>query len=291
MLKGILLAGGANTRLYPLTLSVCKQLLPVYDKPMIFYPLSTLLTCGCQDIMVITRNERDQSSIMEMLPPALFGVKMRYVIQPKPLGLPDAFRIAKRHDFLGPQDYVVMALGDNLLHGAGLDTYLPLSANPRSGAKAFFHQVKDPQRYGVGCFEGKELVDIVEKPDNPPSDWAQIGLYAYDYSVVQIAEDLQPSARGELEIVDVNKTYLQMGALEAYKLPPGTCWFDMGTPDALLEAGEYVATIQKRQGILVGCPALAALRSGLTDERRVAVWADQFDNEYGRSLRRHLQNQ
>jgi len=290
MLKGILLAGGANTRLYPLTLPVCKQLLPVYDKPMIFYPFSTLLTCGCRDIMVITRDERDQSAIMGMFPPAIFGVKMRYVVQPRPLGLPDAFRIAKRQSFLESHDYVVLMLGDNLLHGAGLSTFLQLPMNPRSGAKAFFHQVKDPQRYGVGRFEGEKLVDIVEKPNNPPSDWAQIGLYGYDHSVMQIAGDLQPSDRGELEIVDVNRTYLQMGALEVHKLPRGTCWFDMGTPDALLEAGEYVATIQKRQGTLVGCPALAALQAGLTDERRVAAWADQFDNEYGHSLRRHLRS-
>jgi len=152
MLKGILLAGGANTRLYPLTLTVCKQLLPVYDKPMIFYPFSTLLTCGCEEILIITRNERDQCSIMEMFPPALFGVKLRYVIQPKPLGLADAFRIANRHDFLSPSDYVVMMLGDNLLHGAGLDDFLRRSVRSNGGqARAFFHQMHNKMPHLWQC--------------------------------------------------------------------------------------------------------------------------------------------
>lgn len=289
MLKGIILAGGANKRLYPLTLATCKQLLPVYDKPMIFYPLSTLLERGCREILIITRSEQDQASMIELLPQATFGVKLVFAVQHHPAGLADAFRIADSRHFLSPGDCVMLILGDNFFHGAGFSYFLSGTTSHSLRAKVFFHRVPHANRYGVAEFNAdQQLVRIIEKPVEPPSDWAQVGLYVYDYSVVNIVRDLKPSARGELEITDVNNTYLEMDALTHHKLPDGTCWFDMGTPEALLDTGQYVATIQNRQGTLVGCPAMAALKAGLTDIARAEAWAERFQNDYGERLRTRL---
>ena len=291
MRKGIILAGGSGTRLYPLTSVACKQLLPVYDKPMFFYPLSTLLECGCAEIMVIVRNEVDQEAISDLIPYDMFDVTFTIAIQPRPIGLADAFRIADNYGFIGPEDRVMMILGDNLFHGDGLGEQIREIARGARRAHIFFQHVREASQYGVAVFnEDGSLRTIDEKPTHPASNWAQTGLYIYDHTVVQIAKDLKPSTRGELEITDVNNTYLRMGALEYTKLSRGCCWFDMGTPRDLLGAGEYVATLQERQGILVGCPALAALRAGLTDEERVARWAKSFQNEYGDSIREWLES-
>jgi len=290
MLKGIILAGGKNTRLAPLTTAISKQLLPVYDKPMIFYPYSTLLCAGCREILVIVRSDRDEEAMRKVLPVPP-GVKLTYELQLEPRGIADAFLIAGRCEFLQSQDQVLLILGDNLFHGDKLlaETLL-MATTMGKQPHVFLHQVSDARSYGVAEFtERGGLARIVEKPDNPPSRWVQTGLYLHDYSVIQIARDLKPSARGELEIADISNAYLDMQNLRFTKSLPGMCWFDMGTADDLQAAGNYVAAIQKRQGTLVGCPLTSAVLGGLADATWVAEQAAKFQNEYGAGLARWLE--
>lgn len=259
-MKGILLSGGSGTRLHPMTLASSKQLLPVYDKPMIYYPLSTLILAGIKEIMIITTPE-DQPQFQRLLGSGeQFGVQFTYRIQPKPEGIAQAFHIA--------EDWIdgarcALVLGDNLIFADGLEHMLHDAAQRQHGATVFSYQVKDPERYGVVTFgEDGRALDIVEKPVNPPSSWAVTGLYFYDHRVCDFARKVTPSARGELEITDLNRMYLEEGTLQVDTLGRGCAWLDAGTSDSLMQAGTFVQTIQARQGLLVGSPTEAAYRMG-----------------------------
>ncbi|UMM09948.1 glucose-1-phosphate thymidylyltransferase RfbA [Gluconobacter frateurii] len=258
-MKGIILAGGSGTRLYPMTLASSKQLLPVYDKPMIYYPLSTLMLAGIRDIMIIT-TPHDMPQFQRLLGDgSQFGVTFEYRIQPSPDGLAQAFLIAE--DWLD-ESPCALALGDNLIFADHLGVLLRAAANRPEGATVFAYQVRDPERYGVVSFDqsGKAL-EVVEKPENPESNWAITGLYFYDHRVVDFAKKVKPSARGELEITDLNRMYLEEGTLQVDRLSRGCAWLDAGMPDSLMQAGSFVQTIQSRQGMLVGSPAEVAFRN------------------------------
>jgi len=282
-MKGILLAGGSGTRLHPMTLAASKQLLPVYDKPMVYYPLSTLMLAGIQDIMLISTPE-DLPQFKRLLGDgSRFGVRFAYAEQPKPDGIAQAFLIAS--DWLAGEP-CALALGDNLIHADHLSTLLRTAAARPVGASVFAYQVRDPERYGVVAFDANgKAVEVVEKPAAPTSNWAITGLYFYDKQVSEIARRIKPSPRGELEITDLNRVYLEMGTLNVEKLSRGCAWLDAGTPDSLLQAATFVQTIQSRTGMLVGCPEEVAFRMGYIDAERLRHHAAHLGKtELGRVL-------
>ena len=287
--RGIILAGGSGTRLYPLTLAMSKQLVPVYNKPMIYYPLSTLMLAGIRDVLVIT-TPQDQSAFRRLLGDGgQLGLRIAYAEQPRPEGLAQAFLIGR--DFIGDAP-VALALGDNIFYGHGLPEYLQRAAARDKGATVFAYWVRDPERYGVVEFDAAgRAAGLEEKPARPRSPWAVTGLYFYDARVVDVAAGLRPSARGELEITDVNRAYLADGALNVEKLGRGIAWLDTGTHEALLAASTFIQTIEERQGLMVACVEEIAYRLGwigAADVRRVAA---AMNNRYGDYLVRVLETE
>lgn len=282
-MKGIILAGGSGTRLYPITLGISKQLLPVYDKPMIYYPLSVLMLAGIQDILIITTPEDQQGFIRLLGDGGQFGIKLSYAIQPSPDGLAQAFIIGE--EFIG-QDSVCLVLGDNIFFGQGFTPKLRDAAERRSGATVFGYQVMDPERFGVVEFDNKfKALSIEEKPINPKSNWAVTGLYFYDNTVINIAKSIKPSARGELEITAVNEVYLENNSLAVELLGRGFAWLDTGTHDSLIEAGSFVETVQKRQGMMVACPEEIAWRNGWLSDDELKIRGHLLQkNHYGQYL-------
>lgn len=283
-MKGIILAGGLGTRLYPLTKAVSKQLLAVYDKPMIYYPVSTLLLAGIREILVISSPE-DLPRYRELLGDGTqWGARFDYVVQPRPEGLAQAFILGR--DFVGA-DSVCLILGDNLFYGFGLGDLLERASKNVSGATVFGYYVKDPERYGVVEFDERgEAISIVEKPKEPRSSYAIPGIYFYDNSVLDVAATLTPSARGELEITDVNRIYLEQKKLKVEILGRGYAWLDTGTPAALQQASSFVEIVEQRQGLKIACPEEIAFRKGfITRERLLAIADEAGSSDYGQYLR------
>ena len=277
MKKGIILAGGSGTRLYPVTQVACKQLLPIYDKPMIFYPLSTLMLFGITDVLIISTPD-DTPRFEELLGDgSRLGLRLSYQVQPKPQGIAQAFLVGEK--FIAG-DPVALVLGDNIFYG--VYDFLREARRFTDGALVFGYYVKDPQRYGVVEFDqAGNAISIEEKPAKPKSHYAVTGLYLYDSDVVSVARNLKPSARGELEITDVNRTYLERGKLQVARLGRGIAWLDTGTHDSLLEAGNFIATIEKRQGQKIACLEEVAFRMGMIDRDRLANLIDDMaDNSY-----------
>lgn len=281
--KGIILAGGAGTRLHPVTKGVSKQLLPVYDKPMVFYPLSVLMLAGIQDILVITTPE-DQAAFHRLLGDGSdYGINLNYAIQPSPNGLAEAFIIGK--EFIGNSP-VCLVLGDNIFYGQGFRPMLMQTSEKNTGATIFGYKVKDPERFGVVEFDSEyKAVSIEEKPLEPKSNYAVTGLYFYENDVVDIAKDVKPSARGELEITSINKAYLDMGMLDVQVLGRGFAWLDTGTHESLLAASHFVETVETRQGLKVACLEEIAFNNGWLSEADIKRTAEQLSkNGYGEYL-------
>ena len=286
-MKGIILAGGRATRLYPITKGVCKQLLPVYDKPMIYYPLSVLMLAGIREILIIS-TAQDIPNFKNLFGDGKdLGLNISYEIQPRPGGIAQAILIGER--FIG-KDGVSLILGDNIFYGDKLTEFLRESASVKGGASVFAYNVKDPQRYGVITFD-KDLkaTSIVEKPQTPQSNWAVTGLYFYDNHVIEIAKSLKPSPRGELEITDVNKVYLQMGKLRVKLLGRGYAWLDTGTYDSLIDASVFIKTIEDRQGLKIGCIEEIAYRNGFITADQLSEIAGTIHTSYGDYLRQIVQ--
>ena len=285
-MKGIILAGGSGTRLYPVTLAVSKQLLPVYDKPMIYYPLSTLMLAGIREILIIS-TPHDLPQFRKLLGDgSAFGISLAYAEQPRPEGLAQAFTIGR--EFVG-EDTVALILGDNIFYGAGLSDLVRRAAGRTSGATIYGYHVEEPQRYGVVTFDPAtgRATELIEKPVNPTSNWAVTGLYFYDNDVLDIAARVKPSARGELEITDVNRAYLERGDLEVVRLGRGFAWLDTGTHDSLQDASAFVKTIEQRQGIKVMCPEEVAFDLGYLDAGQLVAAADRMGkSDYAAFLRR-----
>jgi glucose-1-phosphate thymidylyltransferase len=284
-MKGIILAGGSGTRLYPATLAINKQLLPVYDKPMVYYPLSVLMLAGIRDILLISTREHLGFYQSLLGDGSDWGIQLDYVVQDKPVGLAHAFVLGRK--FVG-DDRVALILGDNVFYGHGLSAELADAAARGEGATVFAYHVSEPSQYGVVKFdEADRPIDIVEKPKQYLSNWAVTGLYFYDNAVLDIAAGLRPSARGELEITDVNRRYLELNKLHVVRLGRGYAWLDTGTHAALLEAAEFVRTIQDRQGLLVGCPEEVAYLQGFISAESLHRLAAKYSKTaYGRYLQR-----
>ena len=285
--RGIILSGGTGTRLHPLTVSVSKQLLPVYDQPMIYFPLTTLMQAGIRDILIIT-TPQDQSSFQNLLGDGgKWGLNLSYATQPKPEGLAQAFLIGER--FIGV-DRVCLVLGDNIFYGDRLEDTLKNAVCRDHGATVFGYYVSDPERYGVVVLDSNgRAVDLEEKPANPKSNYAVTGLYMYDNDVVEIAKSVKPSSRGELEITDVNKEYLRRGELQVELFDRGTAWLDTGTFGSLLDASNFIRVLQDRQGLKIGCPEEVAYRQGLITVEQLAELARGIGNSsYARYLERIL---
>lgn len=277
-MKAILLAGGQGTRLHPITRAISKQLLPVYDKPLVHYPLSTLMLSGIRDILLIA--DPSQVSLFESLlgDGGDWGIKIQYAVQDKPRGLADAFRVGA--EFVG-DSCCALILGDNIFYGAGFTGTLTEAATLKTGARVFAYQVRDPKRFGVVAFDESGLAThIEEKPTHPKSNWAVTGLYFYDHKVVDFAHQITPSERGELEITDINRLYLESGELSVTRLPRGTTWLDAGTFDSLLEASNFVKAVETGQGHKVACLEEIAWRKGYIDRQQFEDLAKRFSNDY-----------
>ena len=288
--KGIILAGGAGSRLHPLTTSVSKQLMPVYDKPMIYYPMSILMLAGIRDILVITTPDDQKAFKRLMKDGSDWGLTIRYAVQPEPGGIAQAFLIGE--DFIA-NDPVALVLGDNIFYGHGLPEQLRSAAKRDSGATVFAYHVDDPERYGVVQFdEEKKAVGIEEKPSQPKSNYAVTGLYFYDSQVSEFARSLKPSARGELEITDLNRLYLEQGSLHVELMGRGIAWLDTGTHESLMEAANFIEIIQRRQGLKVSCPEEIAYKLGYIDADQVRKIANGLrQNEYGKYLLKMLNDE